>query len=305
MVKTLIDVVVPAINFTLLVAVGLDLTADDFARVRRHRGLVLTGLFAPLFILPPIALLLTWAFEMTADVTAGMLLIAACPIGGISNTYTYLARASPALSVALTGLSCLLAPLTIPLVGRMLAMATGQPLDLAPPFVLLLVQLVLMLVVPVSFGMWVRQRWSSAAIRWRPVIQNLTFAGVAMMLLLIVLDNPAAFMEDLPQTVPLAAAFVVCSFAAGGLTASAITADRRDRFTVATEFGTRNLGVALGIAVALLGRVEFARFAYTYFLTELLMMLPAIVLFRRWHARTNLPGAASVGRNFSSARRRV
>ena len=303
--QTLIELTTPPLTLLLLTAVGLDLTIEDFRRVQRQRTLVLAGLIGPILLLPPIAVVLTQAFRSSPEVAGALFLVAACPIGSISNTYTYLARASPALSIALTGLSCLLAPLTIPLVGRMLAMATGQPLDLAPPFVLLLVQLVLMLVVPVSFGMWVRQRWSSAAIRWRPVIQNLTFAGVAMMLLLIVLDNPAAFMEDLPQTVPLAAAFVVCSFAAGGLTASAITADRRDRFTVATEFGTRNLGVALGIAVALLGRVEFARFAYTYFLTELLMMLPAIVLFRRWHARTNLPGAASVGRNFSSARRRV
>jgi BASS family bile acid:Na+ symporter len=291
--QTLIELSTPPLTLLLLAAVGLDLTMEDFARVRRQRTLVLAGLIGPILLLPPIALVLTQAFRSSPEVAGALLLVAACPIGGISNTYTYLARASPALSVALTGLSCLLAPLTIPLVGRGLAMASGQPLDVAPPFVLLLVQLVLMLVVPVSFGMWVRQRWSSAAIRWRPVIQNLTFAGVAMMLALIVLDNPAAFVGDLPQTVPLAAAFVVCSFAAGWVTASAVTADHRDCFTLATEFGTRNLGVALGIAVALLGRVEFARFAYTYFLTELLMMLPAILVFRRWPARIDrAPGAA-------------
>lgn len=295
--QTLIELSTPPLTLLLLTAVGLDLTLDDFARVRHQRRLVLTGLVGPILLLPPIAVVLTWAFRSSAEVTAALFLVAACPIGGISNTYSYLARASPALSVTLTGLSCLLASVTIPLVGRALVLATARPLDLAPPLVPLLIQLLVMLVVPVSLGMWIRHRWSGAAVRWRPVIQNATFFGVAVMLMLIVLDNPVAFVDDLPQTVPLAAAFVFCSFTAGWVAASVVTADHKDCFTLAAEFGTRNLGVALGVAVALLGRVEFARFAYTYFLTELLMMLPAIVLYRRWCGRMRLsPAGLSRGR---------
>jgi ACR3 family arsenite efflux pump ArsB len=60
-----------------------------------------------------------------------------------------------------------------------------------------------------------------------------------------------------------------------------VTGDRRERFTLAAEFGTRNLGVAIAIAVTLLGSVEFARFALTYFLTEVPLMLMAIALFRK------------------------
>ena len=59
------------------------------------------------------------------------------------------------------------------------------------------------------------------------------------------------------------------------MAAAFVTSDPRDRFTLAAEFGTRNLGVAMAVAVTMLGRVEFARFAYTYFLTELPLMLVA------------------------------
>ena len=48
------------------------------------------------------------------------------------------------------------------------------------------------------------------------------------------------------------------------------------------EFATRNLAVATAVAVTLAGRVEFARFAATYFLTEILLMLCAIGGYRRW-----------------------
>jgi BASS family bile acid:Na+ symporter len=279
-VKTLIDISVPLITFVLLAAVGLDLSREDFGRVRRRSAVVLAGLLVPLVALPPIAVGLIWALAPRPDVAGGLLLVAACPIGGISNTYSYLARASTALSVTLTGLSCLLAGVTVPAVGRGLALVLGRPLDLAAPVPLLLTQLLLMLALPVALGMWIRHRSRAFAERHRTTLQQLAFAGIGVMLLLVILDDPQSFIDSLSTTVPVAAAFVVCSMGAGWITAAWVTADRRDRFTLAAEFGTRNVAVATAIAVTLLGRVEFARFATTYFLTELPLMLVAIAAFR-------------------------
>jgi BASS family bile acid:Na+ symporter len=242
---------------------------------------VLAGLIGPLLFLPPIAIGLLWVFRPPLDVTTGLLLVAACPIGGISNTYSYLARASTALSVTLTGTSCLLAAMTIPVVGRALELALALPLNLVAPIPLLLVQLLLMLALPVALGMWVRRHWTELADRYQRPIQLSSFVGVGILLVLVIVDDPQAFAGDLSTTVPLAAAFVTCSIAVGWMTATLVTGDPRDRFTLAAEFGTRNLGVAIAIAVTLLGRVEFARFALTYFLTEIPLMLMAVALFRR------------------------
>jgi bile acid:Na+ symporter, BASS family len=284
-VRTIIEISVPVLTFALLAGVGLDLRSDDFRRVHRQPALVLTGLIGPLLLLPPIAVCLTWVFQSDPHVTAGLLLVAACPIGGISNTYSFMARASTALSVTLTGLSCLLAGVTVPAVGRGLELALSQPLELTVPITTLIVQLLLMFTLPVGLGMWVRRRWPEWAETFRPLAQRLAFAGVGLMLVLIVLDNPRGFFGDLPNTVPLAAVFIVCSAATGWMAAAIVTDEPRDRFTVAAEFGTRNLGVAMAVAVTMLGRVEFARFAYTYFLTELPLMLVAAVLFRRRHGQ--------------------
>lgn len=283
--QTLIDVTVPPLTFILLAAVGLDLTSEEFARVRRQPAVVIAGIVGPLLLLPPVAVALTWLFQPAPDVASGLLLVAACPIGGISNTYSYLARASTALSVTLTGLSCLFASATIPLVGRGLEIALGRQLDMAPPIPALVTQLILMLGLPIGLGMWVRRRWPDLALRYRPAVQRLAFIGVGIVLGLIILGDPQTFVSGLPSTVPLAAVFVACSAAVGWMTAALVTSDRRDRFTLAAEFGTRNLGVAMAIAVTLLGRVEFARFAYTYFLTEIPLMLGAIALFRRSRQR--------------------
>lgn len=280
--QALIDIAVPAINFILLVAVGMDLTAHDVAGVRQQRGLVLAGLFAPVVLLPAIAVGLASLFQTDRDVAGGLLLIAACPIGSISNAYSYLARASSALAVSLTALSSLCAGVTIPLVRGGLELALGRPLDFAAPLPFL-AQLLVLLVLPVAIGMWLRHRSPDLAERCGPVLRPVAFIGVSTLFALIIGENPGAFLSGLATTVPVAAVFVVISVAAGWLTAALLTQDPRDRFTIAAEFGTRNIAVAVAIAVTLLGRVEFARFAAIYAITETPLMLAAVALFRRSH----------------------
>ena len=139
-----------------------------------------------------------------------------------------------------------------------------------------------MLALPVAFGMWIRRRSLDMAERQRTALQRLAFAGIAVVLLLVILDDPQAFVGGAVHDG--SARRSVRGRARWGRAGSrrVVTADRRDRFTLAAEFGTRNVAVATAIAVTLLGRVEFARFATTYFLTELPLMLVAIAArFRR------------------------
>jgi BASS family bile acid:Na+ symporter len=279
--RTLIGTAVPTMTFLLLVAVGIDLTASDFARVRQQRALVLTGLFGPLILLPPLAAVLARAFGASDEIAAGMLLVAVCPIGSVSNLYSYLARASTALAVTLTGLSCLLASVTIPLAGRGVSYFLGRPLQIEAPIGLLAAQLLVVLALPVALGMWARRAIAPLALRAAPILQRVSVAGTLVILGLIVADDWAAFVGELSGTVSLAAAFVVASAAVGWASGVPLSTNRGDRFTMAAQFGARNIGVATAIAVTFLGRLGFARFAATYSLVELPLMLAAVVLFRR------------------------
>jgi BASS family bile acid:Na+ symporter len=144
--------------------------------------------------------------------------------------------------VTLTGLSCLFAGATIPLIGRIFELVLPQPLELMPPISVLAVQLLLTLALPVGLGMWIRQVRADLARRYQGTMQRLSFVGVALVLILVVLDNPQAFFDGLRSTVPLAAIFVVSCAIVGWVAAATVTTDPRNRFTLAAEFGTRNLG---------------------------------------------------------------
>jgi BASS family bile acid:Na+ symporter len=280
-VQAFLNLAIPAITFLILLPVGLDLSPADFARVRHQPRIVAAGLVGPLLVLPPLALLLIVVFSPTADLRAGLLLLVACPIGGISNTYSYLARASTALSVTLTACSSVLAVLTIPVLGSVFGAVSGHPMGLAAPLPLILAQLLLMLALPVALGMWVRFSRPMLAGRAQRYLRAVGFGGIAVLIVLIVASDPVAFVNGLEHTVPLAATFVVTSFVAGWFVGGVAGASSADRFTLATEFATRNVAVAAAIAVTLAGRVEFALFATTYFLTEAPLMLGAITVFRR------------------------
>jgi BASS family bile acid:Na+ symporter len=285
-VKVVLDLAVPAVTFLVMLAVGLDLAPADFARVRRQPRVVALGLAGPLLVLPPLALLLVALFSPSSNVQAGLLLIAACPIGGISTTYSYLAGASTALSVSLTACSSLLAVVTIPLLDRVFGAFLGRALGLTAPLPLIVAQLLLMLALPVALGMWVRFRRPALALQSQRYLRAVGVCGIGALLVLIVASDPVPFLNVLQSTVPLAAMFITASFASGWLVGRATRTSPQDRFTLATEFATRNVAVATAIAVTLAGRVEFALFATTYFLTEIPLMFGAIAIFRRCHRQT-------------------
>ena len=285
--QNILSVAVPAITIFAMLAIGLELVPADLTRMRGQPGVVAAGLLVPVLSLPVLALTLIAVFEPPAAIESGLLLIAACPIGGISNTYSYLARASVALSVTLTVVSSLIAVATVPILNEFFEGVRGAPLGFSAPLPLILGQLLMMLAAPVTAGMALRRQWPAAAARWHAPLRRGVFVALAMLLVLVIGADVSTFVSSLPAAVPLAASFVVVSFAIGWVTGLALRAAPADCFTLATEFATRNVAVATAIAVTLSGRVEFAIFGTAYFVTELPMMLGAIAIYRRMQARAS------------------
>ena len=282
--KAILDVGAPVLAFTTLLAVGLELRPADFARLRGVPLVVAGGLLAPLALLPAIALALVWWFAPDPFIAAGLLLVAACPIGGISNTYSYLARASTALSVTLTGLSSVLAIGAIPVLTGTFERVLHEPLRVDAPVTTLGLQLVLILALPMGLGMAIRRRWPDGAQAWRRWFQRVAWFLLALLLTLVLTVEARRVVSMLVDVVLLATLFVTGSFAAGWAVGTAARASDADRFTLAAEFATRNIAIATAIAVTALGRTEFAVFASVYFLTELPLMLAAVAV-RRWRLR--------------------
>ena len=83
--KEFLDVAIPLITFFLMFVVGVDVTIRDFLEAfKRPIGLA-SGIVVQVILLPVIALAIIMTMELPVHIEAGILLMAACPAGGISN----------------------------------------------------------------------------------------------------------------------------------------------------------------------------------------------------------------------------
>ena len=110
----------------IMFGMGLTLKTEDFRVVFRRPGDVLVGCLAQFTVMPALAFLLTRVFALEPALAIGVILVGCCPGGTASNVITYLARGDLALSVGMTAVSTLLAPVLTPLLVWLLA---GETVD--------------------------------------------------------------------------------------------------------------------------------------------------------------------------------
>lgn len=112
---------VPVLLGVVMFGMGLTLTPSDFKIITKHPKAVIIGVIAQFVIMPLTAYFLTKVLNLPPEVAVGVILVGCCPGGTSSNVMTYLARGNVALSVAVTSISTLLAPVLTPLTFMLLA----------------------------------------------------------------------------------------------------------------------------------------------------------------------------------------
>lgn len=155
----LTKVVLPLALFVIMLGMGLALTTKDFGRVSKSPKAFFIGLAAQMLLLPAIGFLVATALSLPPMLAAGLMILSLCPGGTTSNLYAYLARGDLALSISLTAVASLIAPLSLPLVGGWaLTHIMGDGSGVTLPLGKTILQLVVITVVPVAIGMVVRAR---------------------------------------------------------------------------------------------------------------------------------------------------
>lgn len=100
----------------LMFGVALDLKLSDFKYILVNKKAVVSGLISQWVLLPLLTLVLVWIFRPEYSIALGMILIASCPGGNVSNYAVHLAGANVALSVVLTMISTIFCALTTPFI---------------------------------------------------------------------------------------------------------------------------------------------------------------------------------------------
>ena len=101
--------------FTIMLGMGLTLHTEDFRRIATAPRATIVGTALQLLVMPMIGIAVAQAFELSSALSAGIVVLAACPGGMFSNVMVHLARGDTALSVTLTATATLITLVTLPL----------------------------------------------------------------------------------------------------------------------------------------------------------------------------------------------
>ena len=233
----------------MMFGMALDMKLEDFRRVVRSPKGPAIGLGAQFLLLPAFTYLLTLLLPVTPSMALGMIMVAACPGGNLSNLMTYLAGGNAALSVSMTAVSTaaavVMTPLNLTLWGSLnpATRAILRKVALSPMDVFQTI--VLILAIPLVLGMATSRFVPGLAGRIRKPFKIVAFAVFALFVAAALGANWQNFLKAVGLV-----AFGVFLHNATALTlgygsARLFGLPEADRRAVSIEVGIQNSALAL------------------------------------------------------------
>jgi BASS family bile acid:Na+ symporter len=278
----LIQILIPASVFVIMICVGTSLQVADFKRLLIYPKATLTGIVGQMILLPIMGF--TVALTVTDDLVTriGIVLLTACPGGQLSNTFVYLARANANLSVTLTAVNGLLALVTTPTIATLgIRFFAGEHTDIDLPVLKTVAQIFMLAILPVGLGMGIRARWPDATARRQPQANLIAFLLLIFHMTLVIATNFGRIAEGMQKMLLPAILFAMLAMSVGYTLASLMKLDSDTRFTIGIEVGLQNVVLAVLISQVLMRRPEFSLFVLNYAMAVPLMMLPWVYIHRR------------------------
>lgn len=242
-------IVIPVLTL-LMFELGLTLQPADFKRALQSPRAIVAGLTGQLIALPLLALLLDWLFALPAVMFMGLMLIACSPGGSSSNVFSLLAKGDVALSVSLTACSSILTLFTIPVVmyGSMPLAGGDAGTTISLPVGKLIVQNLVLALLPILVGMFIRSRWERVALRVSRVLEKIALPLLILLVAVFYAQNSAQLTEAIPTVGPVVGALILLAMAVGwGLSRLAKLGFREEK-TLVIEVGMQNAAQAIAMA---------------------------------------------------------
>ena len=261
-----------AINYLLgvvMFGMGLMLNLNDFKVVFSRPKDVFIGCLAQFTVMPLLAWGLVQVFNLDEALAVGVVLVGCCPGGTASNVMTFLAKGDLALSVGMTGVSTILAPLLTPLLTWLLV---GKSVDVN--VLSMILSILWVVILPIVAGIFVKRLWrgfTAKAVAYLPAFSSL---AIAFIVGIIISASASRLMQGGALIVIVVILHNIFGLLLGYLIGWALHLSAPKRKAVSIEVGMQNSGLASSLAT-----IHFAAYP--------MAIIPG-ALFSVWH---NISGA--------------
>jgi bile acid:Na+ symporter, BASS family len=241
----------------IMFGVALSIKPEHFYQLRHHKKALFTGLASQYLLLPVITCLLILIIQPSPGIALGMILVASCPGGNVSNFFTLISRGNVALSVTLTAITSLFAFIITPV--NFLFWSSLMPglnthlRELEIHFSDLLLNMSLILLLPLICGMVFNNRFPQLAEKISKPARITSILILISFIIVTLYFNAQAFKDYI-----LAVFWIVLIHnglaLSGGYTLSYLLRNREDiHRSVAIETGIQNSGLALVLIFTFFG----------------------------------------------------
>ena len=233
----------------MMLGVALDLKLEDFHRLLKAPTAPAIGLVAQFLLLPALTFGLVMVLRPHPSIALGMMLVAACPGGNLSNIMTYLAKGNTAVSVSMTAVSTIAAifmtPLNLTIWGSLnphtapiLREVSLSPLDV-------LITVFLILGVPLILGLTLSRYFPWLADKVRKPFKIFALIFFIAIVLIALLRDWNNFLTVIGAVAVAVFLHNALALTLGYCSAWVFKQPEADRRAVAIEVGIQNSGLGL------------------------------------------------------------
>ena len=237
----------------MMFGVALDIKPHHFQTLLQHPRQLLAGVLSQAVVMPAATFLLVMALgdNITVGVALGMILVAACPGGNISNFITSLAKGNVALAVSLTAISTMLAvvmtPFNFTFWGNLYAQSSSLVRPLSLDWRELLKSVSMILGLPMILGMLCSYYLPKVALFLLKPFQVLSLLFFVALVVIAFTQNLAIFLNHIGFVFVVVLLQNTLAMATGYGMGAVFGLSKQNRRTLSIETGIHNSGLGLAL----------------------------------------------------------
>ncbi|WP_132766828.1 bile acid:sodium symporter family protein [Tepidibacillus fermentans] len=236
--------IVPLLGI-IMFGMGLTLSAADFKEVFRRPKDVVIGVLGQFLIMPAIAFGLAKGLALPPEVAVGVILVGSAPGGTASNVMTFLAKGDLALSVAITSVTTLLAPIVTPFLIYILA-SQWVPVNGGALFW----SIVKIVIIPIVLGLIIKTVFKKQAEAGTQVLPLISVIAIVAIVMGVVAGSQQKIAETGFLLFTVVILHNILGLLLGYLFAKLFKLDLAKRKALSIEVGMQNSGLSAALAAA-------------------------------------------------------
>ena len=241
----------------IMLGIALDTAPSDFRVVLKHPKPFIIAILAQLLLLPLVTFGLTFVLPVTDSMALGMILVACCPPGNISQVLTHRSGGNVALSVSMTAVGNVLYIFAMPLSIAFWGSLNPRTRDILEAVTLnpwqMLLEILLIVGLPFALGLLLRAKLPGFAKRAHPIVHWFSLIALVTFIAVALVGNWAIFVSVLGLLVIVVTVHDAVALGLGYGTAVLGGLGTRERKAMTFEVGIRNAGLGLGLVFTFFG----------------------------------------------------